>query len=186
MLLWIVLLLCLFAILFPAIGSPKTLATRYERLVHPYSGLDPETWHEFKVNIRAYDQERDVAVAARQLYAAMENIRNIGLSIQRADDHEHQEALNDIADQLGVEGEHALFNAARQKGVYFFPKYLNETIDDQAGHAVKDTRRGGTVGDPGVHYPDPRQRGDIGPPPTEDAFWADRQGARAVQSAGGV
>jgi len=162
------------------------LASRYERLVHPYSGLDPETWHEFKVNIRAYDREQDVAVAARQLYAAMENIRNLGLSIQRADDHEHQEALDSIAEQLGVEGEHALFDAAKRKGVYFFPKYLNETVDDQAGNAAKDTRRGGTIGDPGVHYPAPRQRGDTGPPPTEDAFWADRQGAGAVQPAGGV
>ena len=186
MLLWIVLLLCLFAILFPATGFPKTLANRYEREVHPYSGLDPETWQEFKVNIRAFDREQDVAVAAKQLYAAMENIRNLGLSIQRADDHEHQEKLDDIASRLGIEGEHALFTAAKRKGVYFFPRYLNETNDEQAGNAAKDTRRGGTVGDPGVHYPAPRQRGDTGPPPTEDAFWADRQGAREIQPTGGV
>jgi hypothetical protein len=186
MLLWIVLLLCLFVILFPATGFPKTMASRYEREVHPYSGLDPETWQEFKVNIRAYEREQDVAVAARQLYAAMENIRNLGLSIQRADDHEHQEKLEDIASRLGVEGEYDLYTNAKRKGVYFFPRYLNETIDEQAGNAAKDTRRGGTIGDTGVHYPAPRQRGDTGPPPTEDAFWADRQGAREIQPTGGV
>jgi hypothetical protein len=116
----------------------------------------------------------------------MENIRNLGLSIQRADDHEHQEALNVIAEQLGIEGEHTLFAAAKRKGVYFFPKYLNENVDESTDDAAKDTRRGGTVGDPGVHFPAPRQRGDTGPPPTEDAFWADRQGAGAVVSPGAV
>ena len=186
MLLWIVLLLCLFVILFPATGFPKTMANRYEREVHPYSGLDPETWREFKVNIRAFEREQDVAVAAKQLYAAMENIRNLGLSIQRADDHEHQEKLDDIASRLGVEGEYDLYTNAKKKGYYFFPKYLNETIDDQAANATKDTRRGGTVGDPGVHYPAPRQRGDAGPPPTEDAFWADRETTGAVVSSGAL
>jgi len=127
-----------------------------------------------------------VAVAARQLDAALENIRNLSLFIQRADDHEHQEKLDDIAEQLGVEGEHALFVAAKRKGVYFFPKYLNENVDESTDDATKDTRRGGTVGDPGVHYPAPRQRGDTGPPPTEDAFWADRQGAREIQPAGAM
>jgi hypothetical protein len=127
-----------------------------------------------------------VELAARQLYAAVENIRNLGLSIRRADDHEHQEKLDDIASRLGVEGEYDLFASAKRKGVYFFPKYLNETIDDQQGNAVKDTRRGGTVGDPGVHFPAPRQRGDTGPPPTEDAFWADRETPGAVVSPGAV
>jgi hypothetical protein len=116
----------------------------------------------------------------------MENIRNLGLSIQRADDHEHQEKLEDIAGRLGIEGEHALFAAAKRKGVYFFPRYLNETIDESPGNAAKDTRRGGTVGDPGVHFPAPRERGDTGPLPTEDAFWADRETAGAVVSTGAV
>ena len=184
MLLWIVLLLCLFVILFPATGFPKTLASRYEREVHPYSGLDPETWQEFKVNIRAFEREQDVVVAARQLYAAMESIRNLGLSIQRADDHEHQEKLDDIANRLGIEGERDLYMTAKRKGVYFFPRYLNETDDDQAGNAAKDTRRGGTIGDPGVHYPAPRQRGDTGPAPTDDAFWADRESPSEVFPSG--
>jgi hypothetical protein len=127
-----------------------------------------------------------VELAARQLYAAVENVRNLGLSIQRADDHEHQEKLDDIASRLGVEGEYELFAAAKRKGVYFFPKYLNETVDDSPGNATKDTRRGGTVGDPGVHFPAPRQRGDTGPPPTEDAFWADRETTGAVVSTGAV
>ena len=186
MLLWIVLLLCLFAILFPATGFPKTLASRYERLVHPYSGLDPETWRAFKANIRAFERERDVAVAARQLDAALENIRNLSLFIQRADDHEHQEKLDDIADRLAIEAEHSIYAMARKNGLFFFPKYLNENVDESTDNAPKDTRRGGTVGNPAVHFPAPRQRGDTGPPPTEDAFWADRQGAGAVVATGAV
>ena len=186
MLLWIVLLLCLFVILFPNTGFPKTIASRYEREVHPYSGLDPGTWQEFKVNIRAFEREQDVAVAARQLYAAMESIRSIGLSIRRADDHEHQEKLDEIANRLGIEGESDLYVTAKRKSVYFFPRYLNDTHDEQEGNAAEDTRRGGTVGDPGVHYPAPRQRGDTAPLPTEDAFWADRKGPSEVHAAGGV
>jgi len=186
MLLLIILLACLFVILFPVTGFPKTMALRYERAVHPYSGLDPDEWQEFKVNIRAFEREQDVAVAARQLYAAMENIRNFGLTVQRADDHEHQEKLDEIAEQLGIEGEHHLYMLAKRKGVYFFPRYLNDTNDEQKGNADTDTRRGGTIGDPGVHYPAPRQRGDTGPLPTEDAFWSDRETPSEVHPTGAM
>jgi hypothetical protein len=174
MLLWTVLLLCLFVIFFPNIGFRKNLASRYEREVHPYSGLDPDEWREFKTNIRAFEKEQDVEVAARQLAAALENIHNLGLSIRRSDDHEHQEKLADIASRLSVDGEYELYTNAKKKGVYYFPKYLNESVDDPTEH---DTRRGGTVGDPAVHFPAPGQRGDTMPPDTDDAFWARGQKA---------
>jgi hypothetical protein len=185
MLLWIVLLLCLFAILFPNTGFPKTLASRYERLVHPYSGLDPDEWRSLKVNIRAFEGQQDVGLAARQLDAALGNIRNLALAIQRSDDGDIQQRLEDIAEQLAIEGERIIFDMATKQRVYFFPKYLNETIDSQTENNA-DTRRGGTIGDPGVHYPAPRQRGDTGPLPSEDAFWSGRQGPGTLLAAGEV
>jgi len=155
MLLLIVLLLFLFVILFPPTGFQRTLALRYEREVYPYSGLDPDEWQRFKENVRAFEQEEDVAVAARQLYAAMENIRNLGLGIQRPDDIETREELDGIADRLAMDGEYMLYNQAKKNGLYFFPRYLNNTSDE----SPDDFKRGGVVGDPGLHFPDPKSHG---------------------------
>ena len=125
-------------------------------------------------------------MAARQLAGALENIRDLALFIRRADDHEHQEKLNGIADRLAIEGEYELYTNAKKKGVYYFPKYLNETVHDPLEYASQDTRRGATVGDPAVHFPAPRQRGDAMPPASEDAFWADRETTREVHPPGGM
>ena len=148
----------LFLVLFPNIGSPKLLADRYARMVHPYSGLDPPTWYEFKQNIRAFEAEEDVAVAAQALYRAMENIRDLGLSVQRSDDTHIQEELADIAARLGIDGEYELYTSAKKKGYYFFPRYLNEIDNNQVVNAAS-LERGGTVGDAGTHFPDPKSHG---------------------------
>ena len=79
----------------------------------------------------------------------------MGLYIRRADDHEHQEKLDDIANRLGVEGETILQKEAEQKGIYFFPKYLNDIVQEE----VDDYKVGGTIGDGGYHFPDPRSHG---------------------------
>jgi hypothetical protein len=155
MLLWIVLLLFLFVILSPPTGFQRTLALRYEREVHPYSGLDPDEWQKFKENVRAFEQEEDPAVAARQLYAAMENIRNLGLGIQRPDDIETRDTLDGIAGRLALDGEYMLYTQAKKQGLYFFPRYLNNTDYE----SPDDFKRGGVVGDPGVHFPDPKSHG---------------------------
>jgi hypothetical protein len=73
-----------------------------------------------------------------------------------------------------------LFETANKKHMYFFPKYLNETVFDPLEYASNDTKRGGTVGNPATHFPAPRQRGDSFPLPTDDAFWASRQEANEV------
>jgi len=72
----------------------------------------------------------DPEQAAHGLYGALENIRDIGLAIRRPDDTQYQDELGEIASSLAYEGEFIINETAIQKGVYFFPKYLNETIQD--------------------------------------------------------
>jgi hypothetical protein len=152
MLLWIALLVYLFATLFPRTGFQKTLALKYERLLHPYSGLDPTEWAQFKENLRAFEVEEDVAVAARQLKAATENIYNIALSIRRSDDSELYATLEGIARDLEIEGEYQIYVAAQKQGVYFFPRYLNDTDTVR----LDDLKTGRAIGD---HFPDPKSHG---------------------------
>ena len=89
------------------------------------------------------------------LYQAIEDIRNLGLFIRRADDHEHQEKLESIAVQLGVEGETTLFAIAQKQGLYFFPKYLNDLAPESTETDVNST--GAAIGE--SHFPDPRSHG---------------------------
>jgi hypothetical protein len=106
-------------ILFPTFGGKKN---RFLREVHPYSGLDPQTWELLQKHLEQYENTKaSLDQRAAGLYSAIEDVRNIGLSIRRADDHEHQERLEDIAFQMGVEGETTLFALAQKQGVYFFP-----------------------------------------------------------------
>jgi len=96
-----------------------------------------------------------MAAAARSLYLALENIRNLGLGIQRSDDVETRDKLDEIANRLALDGEFELYTNAKKKGFYFFPRYLNNTYDEP----LDDFKRGGTVGDPGHHFPDPKSHG---------------------------
>jgi hypothetical protein len=68
--------------------------------------------------------------AATALYTAIEAIRDLGLGLRRADDANIQEELASISMQLGLEGETILNQNAVSQGVYFFPKYLNDTMLD--------------------------------------------------------
>jgi hypothetical protein len=76
------------------------------------------------------------------------------LFIRRADDHEHQETLESIAVQMGVEGETTLFELARKNGLYFFPKYLNDLAPDDTETDVSQS--GAAING---HFPDPRSHG---------------------------
>jgi hypothetical protein len=76
------------------------------------------------------------------------------LFIRRADDHEHQEKLESIAVQMGVEGETTLFELARKNGLYFFPKYLNDLAPEDT---ETDVNRTGAAID--GHFPDPKSHG---------------------------
>lgn len=81
--------------------------------------------------------------AATALYAATENIRDLGLGLRRADDTDIQEKLGGIASQLGYEGELILNQNATSQGLYFFPRYLNESLIEYTEYV--DTRDPGPV-----------------------------------------
>ena len=110
-------------------------------MVHPYSGLDPVSWQRFLDSLHVFEQSAstqiDVATAA--LYTAVESIRDLALGNRRSDDGQYQDELNLIATNLGLEGEFILNQNAISQGLYFFPRYLNNTFDDYIVN----------VGDPG-------------------------------------
>ena len=101
-------------------------------MVHPYSGLDPESWKRFLSNIRAFESglSGDLDKAATNLYHSIENIRDLSMGIRTSTDGSIQETLQRIGNDLGFEGEFAINQIAIKKGLRFFPKYLNETLDD--------------------------------------------------------
>lgn len=108
------------------------------REVHPYSGLDPKSWERFLSNMDIFERNAETVpdLAAPALYAALENIRDLGLGLRRADDGQYQDDLDDIAGRLAYEGEFIINETALKKGVYFFPKYLNETIQEYPENAA--------------------------------------------------
>ena len=137
--------------MFPTFGGKKS---RFLRVVHPYSGLDEQTWKWLQQHLEDFENTKlPLEERAGGLYAAIEDIRNLSLFIRRADDHENQEKLESIAVQLGIEGESTLFEMSKKKGVYFFPKYLNDLPPEEGEHDVKN---GKAIGE---HFPDPRSHG---------------------------
>ena len=131
LLLWVALLLAFLWIFFPM--GQGVRFKKYEQKVHPYSGLDPESWDRFQNNIHTFERlvsTSDLDGAAAALYRAIEDVRDLGLGLRRADDEQHREALNTIADELGYEGEFIINQNALSRGVYFFPKYLNDSLMD--------------------------------------------------------
>ena len=137
LLLWVVLLLVFLWIFFPI--GPKSRFKKYETMVHPYSGLDPVSWQRFLDNLREFERLASTQLdsAAEALYAAVESIRDLSLGTRRADDA--HDDLNLIGTNLAIEGEFILNQNALSQGLYFFPKYLNNTFDDYVDN----------VGDPG-------------------------------------
>ena len=144
LLLWVVLLLAFLWIFFPM--GPGSRFKKYEALVHPYSGLDPTNWERFLGNLHTFVQlvsTQRVDDASESLYLATENIKDLGLGLRRADDSEIQEKLGEIAFQLGYEGEVILNQNAISQGLYFFPRYLNESLMEYPENV--DTRDPGPV-----------------------------------------
>ena len=125
--------------------GPRKTFKKYEHMVHPYSGLDPTNWKRFLENLHEFEQLASTRLdeSANALYAATENIRDLGLGLRRADDSDIQEKLAVIASQLGYEGEVILNQNALSKGLYFFPRYLNESLAEYPEYV--DTRDPGRV-----------------------------------------
>lgn len=84
----------------------------------------------FLNNIRKFEQLASSRLdeAADALYASVENLLDMSLSLRRADDSEIREKLGSIAHDLGYEGETLLNTNALSQGLYFFPKYLNDSV----------------------------------------------------------
>jgi hypothetical protein len=110
-------------------GSANRLR-KYKLLVHPYSGLDPESWLRFINNLHNFEELDSLEKSANSLYSAIDNIRDIALGTRRADDSQFKDDLNLIATNLGIEGETILNQQALNKGLRFFPKYLNNSFID--------------------------------------------------------
>jgi hypothetical protein len=105
----------------------------FEKRVHKYSGLSPDDWSQFLTNMAKFRSLVDtdkLDEATLALYASIENVRNIGLRINRPDDVNFAEELEQIASELGYEGEFIINQNALSRGLYFFPKYLNESVAD--------------------------------------------------------
>jgi prefoldin subunit 5 len=63
-----------------------------------------ETWEMLQSHLAEFEnQQASLEQRAGALYQAIEDVRNLALFIRRADDHEHQEKLESIAVQMGVE-----------------------------------------------------------------------------------
>lgn len=130
LLLWVVLLLLFLWIFFPM--GPKARFRKYELMVHPYSGLDPVSWQRFLDNLHVFEQSASTRLdtATEALYTAVESIRDLALGNRRADDGQYQDELNLIATNLGLEGEFILNQNSISQGLYFNPRYLNNTFED--------------------------------------------------------
>lgn len=91
-------------------------------------------------NLHTFEQLASIQIddAALALYTAIEAIRDLGLGLRRADDSNIQDELAGIAMQLGLEGETILNQNAVSQGIYFFPKYLNDTMLDFPEYVAKD------------------------------------------------
>jgi hypothetical protein len=72
----------------------------------------------------------DIDGAADGLYTALDNIRDMSLGVRHADDGQYQEDLEAVALELAYEGEYEINKVALEKGLRFFPKYLNETTQE--------------------------------------------------------
>jgi hypothetical protein len=119
--------------MFFPIGGPGEKFNKYKKMVHVYSGLDPESWKRFLHNLGAFEtllRVPELEGAANALYKTLENVRDMGLGIRRSDDSHYSEELENIANQLGYEGETVINQIALKNGLQFFPKYLNETLDE--------------------------------------------------------
>ena len=96
-------------------------------------------------NLHSFEQLASTQIdeSAEALYAATENIKDMGLGLRRADDGDIQEKLARISAKLGYEGEVILNQKALASGVRFFPRYLNESLLDYPDYV--DTRDPGPV-----------------------------------------
>jgi len=129
----IVILLLFCLILYIALRNPvlgKRFPNIYEiqKEIHQYSGLDKSLYTQYLEEIdKTLDTLEDTPVAERSLYAALDHLRSLGLTLS-AGDSEIPDLLNGLADQLGKTTEKYIMKYALQNGNRFNPRYLNNTF----------------------------------------------------------
>ena len=85
----------------------------------------------------------DPKAASVSLYQALEDIREMSLYTQRADQDELYDDINRIANRVALTGEEIIQRMAVRYGVRFFPKYLNDTIPKDLNDPADSFRPGG-------------------------------------------
>jgi len=141
---WVVLLVILFWIFFPRVGT--THFHSYVNEVHPYSGLNPELWNLFVYHVTGFEAEvqRNPQLASEHLYRAIDAVKDLALYIERADDGEIQGQMLEITNRMGLEGETLIQQTVLEKGLRFNPRYLNDTILYYSQNGVDDPNTLGT------------------------------------------
>jgi hypothetical protein len=129
----IVILLMFCLILYIALRNPilgKRFPDIYEiqKEIHNYSGLDKSLYTQYLEEMDAtLTTLGDTPVAERSLYAALDHLRSMGLTLS-AGDSEIPDLLNGLADRLGKTTEKYIMKYALQNGNRFNPRYLNNTF----------------------------------------------------------
>ena len=144
LLLWVVLLVILFWIFFPRVGT--THFHSYVEELHPYSGLSPQHWELFVFHVNGFEAEinKSPPEALEHLYRAIDTVKDMALYLERADAGELQEKMLDITNKMGLEGETLIYQKSIEKGIRFNPKYLNDTILYYSQHGNGDPNTLGT------------------------------------------
>jgi len=85
----------------------------------------------------------DPKKASIALYQAIDDVRELSLYTQRADQDELGSELESIAYRLGLSGEEIIQRMSLRYGVRFIPKYLNDKIPDSINDPADPFRPGG-------------------------------------------
>jgi hypothetical protein len=129
----IVILLLFCLILYVALRNP-VLGKRFpdiykiQKEIHKYSGLDKSIYTRYLEKMdKTLDNLGDTPVAESSLYAALDHLRSLGLTLSMGDS-EVPDMLNGLTDQLGKTTENYIMKYALQNGNRFNPRYLNNTF----------------------------------------------------------
>ena len=97
-----------------------------QKKIHAYSGIDKDMYMKYITeldNSKAFINDPDMA--AKSLYAGIEYLRTIGLSIPGGDST-IPETIQELSVELGNAMEQYILNESLRQGVRFEPAYLNE------------------------------------------------------------
>ena len=99
---------------------------KIQRKIHEYSGINKELYMAYITeidNARAFVTDPDMS--SRALYAGIEHLRTIGLSIPGGDSI-IPNTLQTLSEELGRAMEQYILNESLRQGTRFDPAYLNE------------------------------------------------------------